>query len=100
MQKTTHEMLGSPEFKRLVRNKWAVSSVLTLCLFGLYYGFILLIAYNKPFMGQKLGAATTLGIPLGVGVIVLAWILTMIYVAWANSRHDTEVSRLRDKVKP
>jgi uncharacterized membrane protein (DUF485 family) len=99
MQKTTHEMLASPEFKRLVRNKWAVSSVLTLCLFGLYYGFILLIAYNKPFMGQKLGAATTLGIPLGVGVIVLAWVLTMIYVAWANSSHDTEVSRLRDKVK-
>ena len=99
MQKTTHEMLESSEFKRLVRNKWAISSVLTLCLFVLYYGFILLIAYNKPLMGQKIGAATTLGIPLGVGVIILAWILTMIYVAWANRSHDAEVSKLRDKVK-
>ena len=99
MQKSTRDMLESPDFKRLVRNKWMVSTILTLCLFVLYYGFILLIAYAKPWMGQKVGEATTLGIPMGVGVIIIAWILTFIYVAWANKSHDAEVSRLRDKVR-
>jgi uncharacterized membrane protein (DUF485 family) len=99
MQKATRDMLESPDFKRLVRRKWVVSTILTLCLFVLYYGFILLIAYNKPFMGRKIGEFTTLGIPMGVGVIILAWILTTIYVAWANSSHDAEADRLRDKMK-
>jgi len=99
MQKTAREMLDSPEFKRLVRNKWVVSTILTLCLFVLYYGFILLIAYAKPWMGQKVGEATTLGIPIGVGVIIIAWILTFIYVAWANRCHDAEAGKLRGNVK-
>lgn len=99
MPKTTREILESPEFKRLVRRKWLVSSLLTLGLFVLYYGFILLIAYDKPFMAQRVGGATTLGIPMGVGVIILAWVLTTIYVAWANRSHDAEAARLRDKLK-
>ena len=99
MQKTTQEILESPGFKRLVRDRWMVSTILTICLFVLYYGFILLIAYAKPWMGQKVGEATTLGIPIGVGVIIIAWILTFIYVAWANRSHDAEAGKLRGNVK-
>ena len=99
MQKTTQEILESPGFKRLVRDRWMVSTILTICLFVLYYGFILLIAYNKPFMGQRVGEITTLGIPMAVGVIILAWILTCVYVAWANRSHDAHAGRLRDSIK-
>lgn len=94
MPKSTHEMLESPEFKQLVRGKWTISIILTLLLFVVYYGYIVLIATDKAFLAQKIGQYTTLGIPFGVGVIVAAWLLTAIYVVWANRVHDVEVKRL------
>ena len=96
--KSTREMLDSAEFRTLVSRRWTVSVLLLACLFILYYGYILLIAFDKPFLAQKIGEYTTLGIPLGVGVIVGSWILTAIYVVWANG-HDAEVARLKDQVK-
>lgn len=99
MSKTTHELLQSEGFRSLVKRKWTVSIVLTVLLFVVYYGFILLIAYDKPAMAKKVGEVTTLGIPLGIGVILLAWLLTAIYVAWANGSHDADVRKLRDEFK-
>src|SRR6202158_536169 len=99
MPKSTHEMLEAPAFKQLVRGKRLISIILTIVLFIVYYGYILLIAANKPFLAQKIGEYTTLGIPIGVGVIVAAWVLTAIYVVWANRVHDVEVSRLLDEMK-
>ena len=99
MQKTAHEMLQSQEFKSMVAKRWTVSIVLTALLFVLYYGYILLVAYDKPLLARKIGEVTTLGIPIGVGVIVGAWVLTATYVVWANKVHDTEVKRLKDQVK-
>jgi uncharacterized membrane protein (DUF485 family) len=99
MQKSTHEMLESADFKRLVRGKWTISIILTAVLFLVYYGYVVLIAVNKPFLAQKIGEYTTLGIPIGVGVIVIAWVLTAIYVNWANRVQDAEVNRLVADVK-
>ncbi len=99
MPRSTHEMLESADFKQLVRGKWRITIVLTLLLFLVYYGFVVLIAVNKPFLAQKIGQYTTLGIPLGVGVILAAWVLTAIYVNWANRVQDVEVSRLKADVR-
>jgi uncharacterized membrane protein (DUF485 family) len=93
------QILESSQFKAMVRKKWTVSIILTLCLFVLYYGYILLIAVNKPFLAQKVGEYTTLGIPFGVLVIIGAWVLTAIYVVWANSSHDEAVKSLKGQVK-
>ena len=98
-QKSAHELLESPDFKRLVAKRWSVSIVLTILLFIIYYGYILLIGYNKPFLAQKIGEVTTLGIPLGIGTIVLSWVLTVVYVIWANNSYDPEVQRLKDQLK-
>ena len=97
--KSTHEMLASPEFRNLVRHKWTVSVLLTVCLFVVYYGYILLVAVDKPFLARKIGAYTTLGIPLGVAVIVLSWVLTAVYVLWANGSYDAAVKDLSEQVK-
>lgn len=96
---TTRDILASAEFHRLVRRRWRVSLVLSAALFLLYYGFIVLVAANKPLLATKVGAATTLGILLGAGVIVGAWVLTAAYVVWANRRWDGEVARLRDRLR-
>jgi uncharacterized membrane protein (DUF485 family) len=92
-------VLESPEFGRLIRRRWTVSLLLTACLFLLYYGFILLVGLNKEVLASRIGDATTLGIPLGMGVIVGAWLLTAAYVVWANRRWDAEARRLRDRLE-
>jgi uncharacterized membrane protein (DUF485 family) len=96
---TAAEVVASPEFKALVKRRWSVSMVLLVLLFTCYYGFILLVAGDKTFVSQKVGENTTLAIPLGVGVIVFAWLLTAIYVAWANRSYDPEVERLKGQLR-
>ena len=62
---------------------------LTLAGMVVYFGFILLVAFNKPFLAQKLGAGvTTVGMPLGVAVIVFTIIITWVYVRRANNEFD------------
>ena len=69
----------------------------TALLFLLYYGYIALVAWNRPLLARPIadGSATTLAIPLGALVIVGAWILTAAYVVWANRHFDHEARRLR-----
>jgi uncharacterized membrane protein (DUF485 family) len=93
------ELLASAEFRHLVARRWRVSLLLTALLFVLYYGYILLIALDRAFVSERIGATTTLGIPLGVAVILGAWALTGAYVVWANRSYDGEVARLRDRVR-
>jgi uncharacterized membrane protein (DUF485 family) len=98
-EKSARGVLQSPEFRRLVSRRWLVSAVLSLCLFVLYYGYILLIGYNKALLSQKIGEHTPIGIPMGVGVIVFSWVLTVIYVVWANRSYDPAVKQLKDQLK-
>ncbi len=98
-RKSVHEMIESEAFKSLVAKRWTLNVVLLIGLFVTYYGYILLIGYDKPLMSSKIGVVTTLGIPLGVGVIVVAWILTLIYVAYSNSKYDPEVERLKKELE-
>ena len=93
------ELLDSRDFRHLMARRWRMSLALTAVLFVLYYGYIILIAVNRPFVSRRIGEATTMGIPLGAAVIVLAWILTAIYVVWANQRYDVEAARLRDRLR-
>jgi uncharacterized membrane protein (DUF485 family) len=97
--KSVRELLDSPELHSVVRRRWAISLVLTAALFVAYYGFILLVALDKELLARRLGEVTTLGIPLGVGVIVLAWVLTVLYVLWANGSYDRSVAHLRAQLK-
>ena len=98
MDMTPRQLLDSPEFRGLVFRRWRISLALTAYLFVLYYGYILLIATNKTLLSRRIGDATTLGIPIGAAVIAGAWILTAIYVVWANRYYDAEVTRLRAKL--
>jgi len=73
--------------------------ILLALLFVTYYGFILLVATNKTLVNTKIGEVTTLAIPLGLGAIVIAFVLTAIYVGWANRSYDPEVERLRSQLR-
>ncbi|MCM2315842.1 MAG: DUF485 domain-containing protein [Thermoanaerobaculia bacterium] len=90
-------LLSSDRFKKLVRVRWTVSITLLVLLFILYYGYILIVAEGKEFLVQKIGVHTNYGIVLGIGTIVGAWILTIIYVVWANTIYDKEVKGIKDE---
>lgn len=97
--RSQRELLDSADFRSLVRRRWRISLILTVLLFLLYYGYILLIAADRAFLSRRIGTATTIGIPLGAAVIVGAWILTAVYVVWANRHYDAEAARLRSQVR-
>lgn len=98
-QKSSQEVLDSPDFKRLVTRRGRVSTTLLVLLFVLYYGYILLIPYAPEFMRSKVGEVTTMAIPLGIGVILAAFALTAFYVGWANTSYDPEVNRLKAQLR-
>jgi uncharacterized membrane protein (DUF485 family) len=60
-----------------------------------YFGFILLIAFDKGGLGELVTAGLSVGMLLGVIVVLATWVLTWIYVAWANRSYEPEIQRLK-----
>ncbi len=78
-----------PKYQELKRKRTSFGWWLTLAMMVAYYGFILLVAFNKEFLSQKLGVGVmTMGIPIGFGVIVFTIVITAIYVKRANTEFD------------
>ena len=78
-----------PKYRELRAKRTRFGWWLTLAMMVVYYGFILLVAFNKEFLSQRLGAGVmTMGIPLGFGVIVFTIVITAIYVRRANREFD------------
>jgi uncharacterized membrane protein (DUF485 family) len=78
----------------LAAERWRISMLLTGAMMFIYFGFILLIAFNKPLMGTLLLPGLSVGILLGALVIISAWVLIYIYVRWANSKYDEKIAQL------
>lgn len=74
--------------------RWKVAIALTGAMIVLYFGFVMLIAFDKPLLGRLLAPGLSLGIVLGAGVIVCSWLLTWVYVRWANTRYDADLRAL------
>jgi len=84
----------------VVARRWRVGGVLTAVMMAAYFGFILLVAFDKESAGELLaGGRVSLGIVLGALVIILAPVLTTIYVRWANRHYDPAIKALRKQRK-
>src|SRR5512143_3235868 len=97
---STQEILDDKDFQSLSSQKNTISIILTILELVLYFGFIALIAYNKPYLAQKMSAdgAATIGIPIAVGTILGSWVCTGIYIWWANVKYDELVKKVIEKV--
>jgi len=80
---------------RVAADRWRLSLLLTAVMTLIYVGFILLVAYNKPLLGTILMPGLSLGIVLGVLIIVTAWVLILVYVRWTNTHYDHRVADVR-----
>lgn len=78
-----------PLYHQLVSKRSTFSWISTILMMIVYYGYILLVAFNKELLASKIGpGVTSLGVPLGLGVIVFTIAITGFYVRRANSEFD------------
>ena len=87
-QRHVQAVLNNPKFQELVRKKRVLSWSLAALMLFIYIGFILLVAYAPDFLHRSFNGATTWGIPLGIGVIITAFVLTAIYAVIANGKYE------------
>ena len=81
-------------FRALTQRHGTFAAALTALMIVLYFGFVLLIAYNKPLMARLITPGLSVGILLGALVIICSWLLTWVYVRWANTHYDSAVDEL------
>lgn len=83
-------------YRRLVASRSKFAWTLTIAMLAIYFGYILLIAFEPQWLARPIGnGVTSLGIPLGIGVIAAGIVLTATYVRRANSVYDRELDALR-----
>ena len=89
MQDVLDRISKNPKFLEFVAMRSRYGIIMSIISAAAYYGFILLVAFDKQLLATKIGSGvTTLGVPLGVGVIVFTILLTWIYVRRANGEFD------------
>jgi uncharacterized membrane protein (DUF485 family) len=88
-QELAQRIASHPKYQELKAKRTSFGWWLTLSMMVVYYGFILLVAFDKEFLSQRIGSGVmTLGMPIGFGVIVFTIVITAIYVKRANSEYD------------
>jgi len=84
-----HRIASHPRYRELKAKRSRFGWWLTLAMMVVYYGFIVLVAFNKPFLSSRLGdGVMTVGMPIGLFVIVFTIVITGIYVRRANNEFD------------
>jgi uncharacterized membrane protein (DUF485 family) len=95
-QETWERIRANPKFQQLVSKRNNYSIVMSILMIIAYYGYILLVAFDKAFLATKMGPGMvmSIGIPMGVGVILFTIILTWIYVRRANTEFDADAEEI------
>ena len=91
MQSNVYERIrANPKYQQLKSTRNTYGWIMTVIMLVVYYGYIALIAFDKDFLAKPMGASgvTTIGMPIGVGVILFTVIITGIYVRRANTEFD------------
>jgi uncharacterized membrane protein (DUF485 family) len=91
---------ADPNYQKLVKERSRYGWTLTACMMVVYYGYILLIAFDKELMSTRIGTGVmTLAIPIGLAVILFTVIITGFYVWRANSEFDDLTAAIRARVQ-
>jgi uncharacterized membrane protein (DUF485 family) len=102
MEKDLIEKIKSnPDYQTLVKKRTSFAIVLTIIMLVVYFAFILTIAFDPSVLGTPLSSdsVTTVGIPVGIVVIVIAFILTGVYTKRANGEFDDLANKVKNSIK-
>jgi uncharacterized membrane protein (DUF485 family) len=86
-------MTSTDPVHAIAAKRWTIALTLSALMLVIYLGFILLVAFGKVLLSILLSQGLSLGILLGALTIVSSWILSIIYVVWANRGYDDAVAR-------
>ncbi len=88
-ERTASRIRANPQFQLLEHTRRRFGWTLTILMLVIYYGFIALVAFAPSVIGVTVdGGSITVGLILGVAVILSAVVLTGIYVWRANGEFD------------
>ncbi|PWC37667.1 DUF485 domain-containing protein [Azospirillum sp. TSO35-2] len=95
------KILANPKYQRLISHRTGLARRLSAAMIVVYYGYILAVALLPQQMGAPVfeGGVTSLGFPAGVGVIVIAVLLTGVYVFQANRRFDPLIREIVEEAR-
>lgn len=94
------KVVNDPAFHELERKRSRLGWTLTAITLAIYFGFILLVAFSPATLAMPLAGMTmTLGLPIGVGIIVASIVMTGIYVRRANAEFDELTRRIKENLK-
>ncbi|WP_199496496.1 MULTISPECIES: DUF485 domain-containing protein [Kosakonia] len=101
MNNIYQQIENSEHFRELVERRQRFAFMLSIIMLIIYVGFILLIAFAPHWLGTPLheGTSVTRGIPIGIGVIVISFVLTGVYVWRANGEFDRLTKAVLSEVK-
>ena len=86
-------MTSTDPVHAIAAKRWTIALTLSALMLVIYLGFILLVAFGRALLSILLSQGLSLGILLGALTIVSSWILSLIYVAWANRGYDDAVAQ-------
>ncbi|PRC91618.1 DUF485 domain-containing protein [Solimicrobium silvestre] len=93
------KILANPNYQKLVKTRSAYGWLFTALVMIVYYGFILLIAFDKELLSAKFGdGVMTIGMPVGLFVLVFTVVITGIYVRRANKEFDDLTAKIKAEV--
>lgn len=95
------QIKSNADYQKLVSKRTSFAIVLTVIMLIVYFAFILTIAFDPSLLAEPLNSdsVTTIGIPIGITVIVIAFILTGIYTARANGEFDELANKVKSSIK-
>ncbi|MGC2857038.1 DUF485 domain-containing protein [Novispirillum sp. DQ9] len=97
----TDKILEDPDFKALTTRRSRFAWLLSAIMLIVFYGFILVVAFAPDLLATKIapGATLSIGWPIGAGIIILAWVLTAVYVARANGEFEALNNKILENAK-
>lgn len=99
-QDLVHKVKSNPKYHELVSSRSKFAWIMSALMLVIYYAFILTIAFNKSLMATPLSqnSTMTIGIPIGLAVIISAFALTGIYIRRANAVFDKLTREIKEEV--
>ena len=93
------QVKNNPKYQKLVRQRSKFAWTLSIIMLVVYYAFIMTIAFSPETLGTKIGAGVmTIGIPIGIAIIVLSFVLAGIYVRRANGYYDQLTQEIKNEL--
>lgn len=94
----TAAIVNDPRYRQLLRRRSRFATLLSVIMLTLYFGYILLVAFCRDWLARPIGdGVTSIGIPIGIGIIVAGIVLTALYIRRANREYDPLVAAIRQE---